>query len=95
MYTKQKIQIQAEILTNLQAATSTSKRLVTNNTIHLKNIYNMKALKITFLLALLVTVFTSCTEQDLNDDSLLAGDQTENTDTGGDIDEFTGGDIDE
>jgi len=55
----------------------------------------MKALKITFLLALLVTVFTSCTEQDLNDDSLLAGDQTENTDTGGDIDEFTGGDIDE
>ena len=55
----------------------------------------MKALKITFLLALLVTVFTSCTEQDLNDDSLLAGNETETYDTGGDIDEFTGGDIDE
>ena len=55
----------------------------------------MKALKITFLLALLITVFTSCTEQDLNDDSLLAGNETEVNDTGGDIDEFTGGDIDE
>ena len=55
----------------------------------------MKALKITFILALLFTVFTSCTEQELNDDSLLAQDQTENTDTGGDVDEFTGGDVDE
>jgi len=79
---------------NLQAVISTSKTLLTNK-IHLKNIYNMKALKITFLLALLVTVFTSCTEQDLNDDSLLAGNETEVNDTGGDIDEFTGGDIDE
>ena len=63
--------------------------------INLKNTKKMKALKITFLLALLVTVFTSCTEQDLNDDSLLAGNETETYDTGGDIDEFTGGDIDE
>ena len=55
----------------------------------------MKALKITFLLALFVTVFTSCTEQDLNDDSLLAQDQTESTNTGGDVDDFTGGDVDD
>ncbi|MDN3664582.1 hypothetical protein QWY92_04120 [Algibacter miyuki] len=63
----------------------------------------MKTLKITFVLALLVVGFTSCTEQDLNDGN-VSEDFTDFT--GGDIDEvadgeetnlayFTGGDIDE
>ncbi|WOD44644.1 hypothetical protein [Hwangdonia lutea] len=40
----------------------------------------MKALKITLLLALLLTAFTSCTKQDLNEDDVLNdGDQTEET----------------
>ena len=47
----------------------------------------MKALKITFLLALLVTVFASCTEQDLNEDDVLVAPQAEETTT------FTGGQV--
>ena len=39
----------------------------------------MKALKITLLLALLVTVFTSCTKQDLNEDDVLTAPETEET----------------
>tara|TARA_R110000868_G_scaffold276527_2_gene536209 strand:- start:139 stop:291 length:153 start_codon:yes stop_codon:yes gene_type:complete len=31
----------------------------------------MKALKITLILAFLLTLFTSCTKQDLNDDDIL------------------------
>jgi len=46
----------------------------------------MKALKITFLLALLVTVFASCTEQDLNEDDVLEAPQAEET-------LFTGGGV--
>ncbi|WP_405293071.1 hypothetical protein [Algibacter sp. Ld11] len=48
----------------------------------------MKALKITFILGLLVTAFASCTEQDLNDDEILGNDEaTSAYYTGGDIDE--------
>ncbi|MFD1614625.1 hypothetical protein [Gelatiniphilus marinus] len=39
----------------------------------------MKALKITLLLALLVTVFASCTKQDLNEDDVLSSPETEET----------------
>jgi len=46
----------------------------------------MKALKITLLLALLLTAFASCTKQDLNEDDVLNdGEQTEETTP------FTGG----
>ncbi|MFD0990185.1 hypothetical protein ACFQ1R_08760 [Mariniflexile jejuense] len=48
----------------------------------------MKALKITFILALLITSLTSCTKQDLNEDDILKSPETENVlYTGGDIDE--------
>ena len=48
----------------------------------------MKALKITLLVAVLATVFTSCTTQDLNEDE-VAGNQetTSKYYTGGDVDE--------
>ncbi|MCF7568326.1 hypothetical protein L3X37_08110 [Sabulilitoribacter arenilitoris] len=39
----------------------------------------MKALKITLLLALLVTAFTSCTKQDLNEDDVLEAPKTKET----------------
>ena len=52
----------------------------------------MKTLKITFVLALLVVGFTSCTEQDLNDGNFSEDQATDVTDfTGGDIDDFAGG----
>lgn len=44
----------------------------------------MKALKITLLLALLVTALTSCTKQDLNEDDALKSPKTESI-------PFTGG----
>ena len=48
----------------------------------------MKALKITLLLALLLTAITSCTKQDLNEDDVLnSGEETEETTT------FTGGGV--
>ncbi len=37
----------------------------------------MKALKITLLLALFVTVLSSCTKQDLNEDDVLTAPETE------------------
>ncbi|MCL6293924.1 hypothetical protein [Jejuia spongiicola] len=37
----------------------------------------MKALKITLLLALFVTVLSSCTKQDLNEDDVLKAPETE------------------
>tara|TARA_R110000868_G_scaffold104728_7_gene288694 strand:- start:2806 stop:2952 length:147 start_codon:yes stop_codon:yes gene_type:complete len=37
----------------------------------------MKALKITLILALLLTAFTSCTKQDLNEDDVLNNPETE------------------
>lgn len=45
----------------------------------------MKALKITLLLALLLTAITSCTKQDLNEDDVLndPGDDTTIPYTGG------------
>ncbi|MGC1203304.1 MAG: hypothetical protein WA839_00295 [Flavobacteriaceae bacterium] len=36
----------------------------------------MKALKITLILALLLTAFTSCTKQDLNEDDVLNNPET-------------------
>jgi len=55
----------------------------------------MKALKITLLLAVLLAGFTSCTEQELNDDTMLTQEesarklpfQSVTSDTGGDIDD--------
>ena len=48
----------------------------------------MKALKITFILALLITSLTSCTKQDLNEDDVLQSPKTENVlYTGGDVDQ--------
>tara|TARA_R110002072_G_scaffold115599_4_gene245928 strand:- start:293 stop:436 length:144 start_codon:yes stop_codon:yes gene_type:complete len=43
----------------------------------------MKALKITLILAFLLTLFTSCTEQDLNEDDVLVTDDVEAPFTGG------------
>lgn len=40
---------------------------------------NMKTLKITLLLTLLFTAFTSCTKQDLNEDDVLQASETETT----------------
>jgi hypothetical protein len=48
----------------------------------------MKFLKITLLVAILSTVFTSCTEEELNDDTVLV--QQESTST-----YYTGGDVDD
>ena len=48
----------------------------------------MKALKITLLVAVLATVFTSCTKQDLNDDEVLGAQESHST-------YYTGGDVDE
>ena len=45
----------------------------------------MKALKITLLLALLLTAITSCTKQDLNEDDVLKNQETEESTT------YTGG----
>ena len=36
----------------------------------------MKALKITLILAVLFTMFTSCTKQDLNEDDVLGNPET-------------------
>ncbi|WP_274474009.1 hypothetical protein [Mangrovimonas aestuarii] len=48
----------------------------------------MKTLKITLLLALLFTVFTSCVQQDLDEDEVLEDtNQTEELFTGGGVDE--------
>jgi len=48
----------------------------------------MKTIKITLLLALLFAGFTSCTEQELNDDTMLTQEESSSQyDTGGDIDE--------
>lgn len=48
----------------------------------------MKALKITFILAFLITSLTSCTKQDLNEDDVLQSPNTENVlYTGGDVDQ--------
>ena len=48
----------------------------------------MKTIKITLLLALLFAGFTSCTEQDLNDDEVLSSEESTST-------YYTGGDVDE
>ena len=37
----------------------------------------MKSLKITLILALLLTAFTSCTKQDLSEDDVLESPETE------------------
>lgn len=37
----------------------------------------MKSLKITLILALLLTMFTSCTKQDLSEDDVLQSPETE------------------
>jgi len=48
----------------------------------------MKTIKITLLLALLFAGFTSCTEQELNDDTMLLEETSHSEyDTGGDIDD--------
>jgi len=55
----------------------------------------MKTIKITLLLALLFAGFTSCTEQELNDDTILTQEESARklpfqsvaSDTGGDIDD--------
>jgi len=48
----------------------------------------MKTIKITLLLALLFAGFTSCTEQELNDDTMLSSETSHSEyDTGGDIDD--------
>ena len=46
----------------------------------------MKSLKITIILALLLTMITSCTKQDLNEDDVLESPETEDV-------YFTGGNI--
>lgn len=48
----------------------------------------MKALRITFILALLFLAFASCTKQDLNEDDVLVTDDSQET-------YFTGGGVDE
>jgi len=48
----------------------------------------MKTIKITLLLAVLFTGFTSCTEQELNDDTMLSQEESAST-------YYTGGDVDE
>jgi hypothetical protein len=61
----------------------------------IKNLSTMKAIKITLLLALLFAGFTSCTEQELNDDTMLTQEegarklpfQSAASDTGADIDD--------
>ncbi|WP_216066750.1 hypothetical protein [Pseudotamlana agarivorans] len=45
------------------------------NVNHEKN-YLMKIFKITLLIALFITLFSSCTEQDLQEDDLLIEDTT-------------------
>lgn len=45
----------------------------------------MKSLKITLLLAVLFACFTSCVEQDLNEDDLLEAKEIEAPITGGGI----------
>ncbi|MGC6429884.1 MAG: hypothetical protein ACON5F_02465 [Jejuia sp.] len=47
----------------------------------------MKALKITLLLAILFASFTSCVEQDLNEDDLLEAKEVEAPMTGGGVDQ--------
>ena len=58
----------------------------------------MKALKITLLVAVLATAFTSCTTQDLNEDEVASQEEAARklpyvtprasaSDTGGDVDE--------
>lgn len=47
----------------------------------------MKALKITLILALLLTIFTSCTRQDLNEEDVLNDPETEEYYTGGQVKE--------
>ncbi len=46
----------------------------------------MKSLKITLILALLLTMITSCTKQDLSEDDVLAAPETEEV-------YFTGGKV--
>ena len=48
----------------------------------------MKALKITLILAVIFATFTSCTEQDLNENDVLEAPETNET-------YFTGGGIDD
>ena len=49
----------------------------------------MKALKVTLLLALLLTALASCTKQDLNeDDALISPNETE-------VSYYTGGNLDD
>jgi len=48
----------------------------------------MKALKFTLIVAVLFATFTSCTQQELNEDDVLRSPATENI-------LFTGGDIDQ
>ncbi|MGZ0016128.1 hypothetical protein [Yeosuana sp. AK3] len=48
----------------------------------------MKALKITLILAVVFAAFSSCTEQDLNEDDVLLTPETQNV-------HFTGGGADD
>lgn len=46
----------------------------------------MKALKLTLIVAVLLTAFTSCTKEDLNEDDVLIADEAKTT-------LFTGGKV--
>ena len=50
---------------------------------NLKNQLNMKALKITLILALFLTALTSCTKQDLSEDDVLVTPETQSINKSG------------
>ncbi|GAA4962965.1 hypothetical protein [Algibacter aquimarinus] len=45
----------------------------------------MKSLKITLILALLLTMFSSCTKQDLNENDVLTDNEAQEYFTGGQV----------
>ncbi|WP_158651321.1 hypothetical protein [Pseudotamlana carrageenivorans] len=49
-----------------------------------KNV-KMKILKITLLIAVFITIFASCTEQDLQEDDMLTDEPTTTLITGGNV----------
>ena len=54
---------------------------------NLKNQLNMKALKITLIVAVLFASFTSCTKQDLSEDDVLVTPEIQSIHDDGDITE--------
>ena len=50
---------------------------------NLKNQLNMKALKITLIVAVLFASFTSCTKQDLSEDDVLVTPETQSINKSG------------